>query len=99
MPPEHLVLLRCLSRILLGGPTALPSVLASISRFPSGDLLLLMSIGKETSPYDPPWTIRITCYNEEVAIKINTMKPLVVFTLPRPLSEIGLESEAADVLC
>ena len=99
MPPEHPVLLRCLSRTLLGGPTALPSVLASTSRFPSGDLLLLMSIGKETSSYDPPWTIRITCYNEEVAIKINTMKPLVVFTPPRPLSEIGLESEAADVLC
>lgn len=58
-----------------------------------------MSIGKETSSYDPPWTIRITCYNEEVAIKINTMKLLVVFTPPWLLSEIGLESEAADVLC
>ena len=97
-PPEHPVLLCCLSRTLAGGPTALPSVLASTSRFPSGGLLLRMSVGKETSSYDPPWTIRITCSNEEVAIKINTMRPLAVFTPPRPLPETGLESEAADVL-
>ena len=46
-PPEHPVLLCCLSRALLGGPTALPSVLASRSRFPSGGLLLLCQLEKK----------------------------------------------------